>query len=125
MGAERFNGFVVGHTWGVGGDFVKDSAGFPKVDAVEVVTVDEFGGAHSGGDEYIAPSGVVGIVFGAECNVVDDSGAHSSDLDLGLGEFDSVGQGGGAAEEFDIVFFGFKGVAHCFSEKFFGAIGSL
>lgn len=124
MGAERFDGFVVGHTWGVGSDFVKDAAWFTEVDAVEVVAVDEFGGAHSGGDEFFAPSGVVGIVLGAEGNVVDDSGAHPTDLDLGLGEFDSVGDLGRAAEEFDLVFFGFEDIAHRLGEEFLGAVGA-
>ncbi len=123
VGTERFDGFVVGHAWGVGGDFIKDSAGFPEVDAVEIVAVNELRGSHSGSDEFFAPCGVIGVVFGAEGDMVDDSCSHPTDLYLGLGEFDSVGQGGGAAEEFDLVFFGFEGVAHGFGEKFFGAIG--
>ncbi len=81
VSAECFDRFVVGHAWGVGGDFVEDSAGFTEVDAVEVVAVDEFGGSHSGGDELFPPGGVVSIVLGAEGNMVDDSGAHSSDFD--------------------------------------------
>lgn len=91
---------------------------------MEVVAVDELRGSHSGGDEFFAPVGVIGIVFGAEGNVVDDSGSHSTDLDLGLGEFDRVGEGGGASEEFDLVFFGFEDIAHGLGKEFLSAIGA-
>lgn len=124
MGAKGFEGFVVSHAGGVGGDFVEDATGFPEVNTVEVVPVDELGWTHSGGNEFFAPVGVIGVVFGAEGDMVDDSGAHSTDLGMSLGEFDGVPDIGGATEEFDLVFFGFEGVAHCFGEEFLGAIGA-
>ncbi len=40
-----------------------------------------------------------------------------------MGEFDGVPDFGGAAEKFDLIFFGFKCVTHGFGEKSFGAVG--
>lgn|GEM_PF-5900793 len=77
-GAEGFEGFVVGHAGRIGGDFVEDAAGFAEVDAVEIVSIDELGWSHSGGDEFFSPLGVVFIIFGAESNVVNDARAHTS-----------------------------------------------
>lgn len=77
-GAEGFEGFVVGHSGRIGGDFIEDAARFAEVDAVEIVSVDELGWSHSGGDEFFSPLGVVFIILGAESNVVDDAGAHAA-----------------------------------------------
>lgn len=110
---EVGGGLVDGEAGVVGGDFEECAAGFAEVDGVEVVAVHDGGDVVAAGLEGFEPGGLIGVIGGAEGDVVDLADAHARGD--GFGDFEDVDDLGGAvvvADEAGAVVFA-CGLAEC------------
>ena len=90
--AERIHGLINGEAGNIGGDLEQDAAGFTEVDRTEVVAILLLGRMLTMGLHQLARHfGLVGIIDGAEGDVVHRAGALASGQEaLGLIDVDDA-----------------------------------
>ena len=67
----------------VGGDLEEDAARLPEVERLEVVAVDDVGDADAGRPHPVAPGPVLGVIGGAERDVMDPAAAELGGREIG------------------------------------------